>query len=280
MAAPYVRDMDQRTTDTRDEIYERIPWETLQRPAGGRQWIVYAVAGAVTLGALAYSFTRSQPVPPPETTAQVLPPASVAVPAPAEPAEQPESPVVIAEADLYAVDPERVIDQVAAHAEWFAVEYVAYDGTEASDATLRVLLPNGIPVPEAPDGTQVFVDWAGVSTIAETGPTSYRVEVLVRSLTSQAESGFARQPATLVTVDVAIDESGEPHVVSAPTLSVPQPAGSQSVDLVGVPDEVAAQVGDGYQILGGRVLEDGSWEVVALAASPDGVTRPVTVRVG
>ena len=49
----------------RFEVYERIPWETLDKQSGDRQWLVIAVAGAVAVGALAYSFVKSQPAPSP-----------------------------------------------------------------------------------------------------------------------------------------------------------------------------------------------------------------------
>ena len=39
----YVRGMEQE----RNEVYERIPWETLDQKKGDRQWIMFAVAGAI-----------------------------------------------------------------------------------------------------------------------------------------------------------------------------------------------------------------------------------------
>lgn len=119
----------------REEVYERIPWETLEKKGGDRQWMVYAIAGAVTLGALAYSFIRNQPLPPARADQSVVTTiaASTATTAgrPATPSSV-ASPVVVAEADLYAVDPERLVDRAAAHAEWVAVEYVSYDGSEGT----------------------------------------------------------------------------------------------------------------------------------------------------
>ena len=133
----------------RQEVYERIPWETLEKKGSDRQWLLYAVAGSVVLGALAYSFIRNQPAEiPPPATAEAASAAVSSVPAttttavPVAPqASTVASPLVVAEADLYAVDPERLIDQAATHAEWFAVEFVAYDGSERSAKTLAGLLP-------------------------------------------------------------------------------------------------------------------------------------------
>lgn len=205
----------------RDEVYERIPWETLEKKGGDRQWLVYAVAGAVTLGALAYSFTRNQP----SAAVPVAEPTTLVSAAPADtPIVESEAaavpdPVVVTEADLFAVDPERLIDRVAAHAEWLAVEYVGRDGSDQSRQTLASLLPAGLELPEAAAGTQVFVDWVTASEITQTGPSGYLVEVLVRSLLSTDGSGFVRQPPQMLTVAVSIDGSGEPMITALPEVA-------------------------------------------------------------
>ncbi|HSK06208.1 MAG TPA: hypothetical protein VK990_01725, partial [Acidimicrobiia bacterium] len=45
----------------RNEVYERIPWETLEEKKSDRQWMTLAIAGAIVLGALAYSFMSNRP---------------------------------------------------------------------------------------------------------------------------------------------------------------------------------------------------------------------------
>ena len=150
----------------RNETYERIPWETLDEKKPDRQWLMMAVAGAVVLGAIAYSFMSNRPAPvpvassvaaaDPETTAATAPPPQVLVPPVASTA-----PIVTAEADLYAVHPERVIDRAVAHAEWFVAEYLTVDGTDAGRAALTALTPAGVPLPAAAEGTRVFVEWVG-----------------------------------------------------------------------------------------------------------------------
>lgn len=288
----YVAEMGQE----RDEVYERIPWETLERKRGERQWLVYAVAGAVTLGALAYSFTRNQPASVPVTagvaSGTTVPGQDAAVPAPAATmqsppvatvaettATTPAGPMVVAEADLFALDPERLIDRVAAHAEWLAVEYVAYDGTDESRQTLAALLPTGSPLPEASEGTQVFVDWVGVTEVTQTGALTYEVEVLVRSLTSSADAGFSRLPARLLVLEVVLDEEGEPGLASLPAMSAMTIANPVEMSLVDVPSDLSVPTGAGDRVLGGRQQTDGSWEVVVMQPGSDGVTRPVRVQV-
>lgn len=264
----------------RQEVYERIPWETLEKRGGDRQWLVYALAGAVTLGALAYSFMRNQPtaVPPAEvavgTTVAATTTTSNIGPTPTTVT----SPVVVAEADLFAIDPERLIDQAASHAEWFAVEYFSVDGSEQSREVLATLLPEGVPLPQAPEGTQVFVDWARARSVIQTGPASFEVEVLVRSLSASGEAGFARQPPLTLTVGIEIGDDGEATVATVPSVSPVETKQAPGITLTSVPEETIAEIelGDG-EVVGGVEEADGTWVVVVMTTGPDGVSRPVMI---
>ena len=268
----------------RNEVYERIPWETLERKGGDRQWWMMAVAGAIVLGALAYSFIGNRPISLPaqpiEATATTLAATPVATVAP-PPVADPGGPTVVAEADLYAVDPERLIDQATAHAEWFAAEYIGVDGSEESQATLASLLPAGIPPPTAPESTRVFVEWVRAVSVEELAPLHYRVAVLVRSLVAQGEEAYRRVSPMLATVEVIVAEDGA-RVVLPPTLTplpTPQP---EPLTLVEVPAEVqeAAMTASGAtNVLGGVQTATGAWHVVVVAPGPDGVARPTTVNV-
>ena len=266
----------------REEVFERIPWERLERRGGDGQWLVYALAGAVVLGGLAYSFMRNQPT--------SLPPAAVAVtttvPATSTtssnmgstPSTVP-SPVVVAEADLFAIDPERLLDEAVSHAEWFAVEYISVDGSEQSREVLGSLLPEGVPLPVAPEGTQVFVDWARARATTQTGPVSFEIEVLVRSLASSDDSGFTRQTPLSLTVGVEFDDDGAPRVTTVPSLAEVTPGPASKLVLSEVPEELIGQMGLGEsEVLGGVQRSDGGWDVVVIVAGPDGVKRPVTLR--
>ena len=279
--------------EARDEVYERIPWEMLEKRGGDRQWLVYVVAGAVALGALAYSMTRNQPAATGSTVATVTSETTVPAPVAAVPAATSATtaaPMVVAEADLYAIEPERLIDRVAAHAEWVAVEYVSFDGSEVSRRALQSLLPAGIPPPEGPPGTQVFVDWVSASTVLvgpvsvpaastvqQVGPVDYEVSVLVRSLVSSGESGFVRQPPRLVMVPITLDDTGAPRAATVPRAEPVAPPPVASMDLTEVPPEVVAELGVTESVVGGRHLEDGSWELVIMATGSDGVTRPASM---
>lgn len=261
----------------RPEIYERIPWETLEKQGNDRQWLLYAVAGAVVLGALAYSFMKNQPaaMPPPSIAAATSVPATtvttaVAVPQPPTVA----SPLVVAEADLYAVDPERLMDQAAAHAEWLAVEFVAFDGTDQSSQTLSGLLPEDVPLPEAPEGTQVFVDWARTASVSRTGPASFAVEVMVRSLVSTDGGAFERQPMRLLSVDIVVDDERGARVAGLPSLSTADPAPSPALGLSELSKEMSAGIDPALGEPVATVTVNGSQQVVVMADGSDGVRRP------
>lgn len=266
----------------RPEVYERIPWETLEQKGSQKQWLAYAVAAAVTLGALAYTFIRNQPLPvaDPVASESTIAPTPAATPSSAPPPTATPtvpSPLVVAEADLYAVDPERLFEQASAHAEWVAVEYVTMDGSDQSGQTLAGLLPQGAPLPTAEEGVQVLADWVGSRSVTQTGPTTFRVEVVVRSMASSAESGFIRQPPRLVVIEVEIGENGVPRVTDVPELRQMPATTPADLTLEVVPDDVVAELGD-VELVGGHLDADGNWEVVVLETGADGVTRPVLIR--
>jgi len=270
----------------RNETYERIPWETLEEKKPDRQWMMMAVAGAVVLGALAYSFMTNRPAPSPavSTVAAAVPEtAPVASPGPqaVAPPVATTAPVVTAAADLYAVHPERVIDRAVAHAEWFVAEYLTVDGTDEGRAALTALLPAGVPLPVAVAGTRVFVEWVRASEVEEIGQLVYRVTVLARSLAAAANSEYQRQAPLQVEVDVSVAGDG-PQVVMAPRVSPAQPGPAHQLALVTVPEEIGAaalQQSGASEIVGGMQTPDGGWQVVVLAATPDGVSRPASVTV-
>jgi hypothetical protein len=238
------------------------------------------------LGALAYSFMSNRPAPIPVATtlaASVPETTRVASPVPQATAQSvaTTAPVVTAEADLYAVHPERVIDRAVAHAEWFVAEYLTMDGTEEGRAALTALLPAGVPMPAAADGTRVFVEWVRASAVEEVGQLVYRVTVLARSLAAASNEEYQRQAPLQVEVDVSV-VGDIPQVVMAPRVSPAQPGPTHQLTLVTVPGEVgeaALQQSGGTEVVGGLQTPDGGWRVVVLAATPDGVSRPVSVPI-
>jgi hypothetical protein len=272
----------------RDEVYERIPWETLEEKKPDRQWIVLAAAGAVVLGALAFTWTSSRAVPAPVTTAAAPPPVSTApvaaVPpaAPVAPATSvaPQAPVLTAEADLYAVHPERAIDRAIAHAEWFAAEYLTVDGSEASRATLSALLPGGVPLPVAPEGSRVFVEWVRAMSVEEAGELAFRVTVLARTLAAAAGEDYVRQAPLRLEVDVSVANAA-PQVTMAPVVAPASPGEAHQLQMSEVPEDVGAtalQASGGTEVVGG-VQEPDGWRVIVIAPGADGVARPISVPV-
>lgn len=256
----------------REEVFERIPWETLQQPRGDSSRMVIYLAGAVVVGALAFAFVRDQPAP-------VAPPQEmIPTTTPSVPAVTVQPPILRSEADLYAIDHDQLMAHAAAHAEWFAMEFVSLDGSESSRETLAMLLPQGVPLPEAPPGTQVFVDWARAIAVSEVAPLTFEVEVVLRSMAAGPDEGFVRQPPTTLMIEVAIGPDGKPRVVRPPSVGLDQVITPHLLGMVTLPDELRDQLLDTYiDVVGGEPLPDGRWRVVVLSVDPDGVTRPRSV---
>lgn len=256
----------------RAEVYERIPWETLETKQNDKRWLAYAVAGAIAVGALAYSFARSQPVEPSPADAAVASLSSTDTMAPAPgPAPTVANPMVVSEADLYAVEVEAFERVAMTHAEWAAMEYFSSDGTTG-------LLPSDLPRPVVPDGTSVFVDWAGATAISEIDHLNYTVDVVVRSLIATEDGAFVRQPTQHASFEIGIDPEGRPFVKTAPLVGESASHPQQLAGLVEPPsDLISAVEAEHGPVVGGKQLADGSWELVVMQTGIDGIQRPTTV---
>ncbi|CAN5777154.1 hypothetical protein BH23ACT4_BH23ACT4_05390 [soil metagenome] len=267
------------------EVYERIPWESLEKQGGDRQWLILGIAGAVVAGSLGYSFmsNRAAPMAPPPTEAAALaaptttlaPVAPAPVPVPSQPA-----PSLVTEADLYAVDPEHLSAQAAAHARWVVREYLANDGS-SEQGVLRSLLPADIPLPSTPEGVLVVVEWVDSVGVEEIDVGTYRIEVLARYMVSAAGSDYQRVAPELFTLEIAVTD-GTPRLLGAPGVEAVDSPATAGLGLGAVPDAVAAGVEairPGSEIVGGYVDPGGTWNVVVMATGPGGVVRPETVPI-
>lgn len=267
------------------EVYERIPWESLEKQGGDRQWLILGIAGAVVAGSLGYSFmsNRSAPLPPPPTDTvaaeaapiTLAPAAPAPVPAPAQPA-----PSLVTEADLYAVDPDLLAAEAAAHARWVVREFLANDGS-TEPGVLRSLLPADIPLPSTPEGVLVFVEWVDSLGVQEVDVGTYRVDVLARYMVSADGGDYQRVDPELFTLDIAMAD-GIPRLLGAPGVKAVDSPATAGLGLGAVPDAVAAGVEalrPGSEIVGGYVDPGGSWNVVVLATGPGGVLRPEMVPI-
>ncbi len=270
--------------EKRDEIYERIPWETLEKSGNDRQWWVIGIAAAVVAGALGYSFVSNRPVaPPPVAVTEQVPVSPSPVPAApqAVPTSPPAAPVatppqVVAEADLYAVPPDSLRSQASAYAEWFVSEYLTADGSDIATKTLRSLLPADLPLPEVPDGTLTFVEWVLTLEVVEAGPGQFDVDVLARYMVASGGEAYQRLDPEVFTVTVAVDETG-PHVVGAPQIRPAEIPSANAIGLIELPSEALNAVGQlrpSSTVLGGISNQDGSWTVSVMAIGPGGVERP------
>lgn len=270
----------------REEIYERIPWETLEDKGGDRQWLLMGIAAAVVAGALAYSYVSNRPAEPPpaqaETVATAAAPVAPAASAAAPPALPPATaPSNIAEADLYALDGDRLIDEAVGHARWFVREFLAAD-TSSDGSVLRMLLPADVPLPVPPEGVAMFVEWVESLSVEEVDLATYRVEILARYMISIGDGPYERMPPEVFVVEVSMAD-GRPRVLSAPQIRPLELEASTTSVLGEVPAAIAAAVEGlrpGGQIVGGIALLDGSWSVVVMTPGPGDFLRPEAILVG
>lgn len=282
--------------EKRDEIYERIPWETLEKSGSDRQWWVIGVAVAVVAGALGYSFVSNRQIAPPPAVAtdqmaaapSPVPPAAVAAPSapPLVPSAPPVAPVatppqVVAEADLYALPPDSLRNQASAHAEWFVTEYLTADGSDVETNTLRSLLPPDLPLPTVPDGTLTFVEWVLTLEVVEAGPGRFDVDVLARYMVASGGEPYQRLDPEIFTVTVAVDETG-PRIVGAPRVRPAEVLEAIAIGLIELPPEAVSAVSQlrpDSTVLGGIANQDGSWTVTLMTIGPGGVERPESLVV-
>ncbi len=266
------------------EVYERIPWESLEKQGGDRQWLILGIAGAIVAGSLGYSFmsNRAAPLPPPptEATAAVTAPATALAPSAPAPTPVQPAPSVVTEADLYAVDPDRLAAEAAAHARWVVREFLASDGS-TEQGVLRSLLPADIPLPSTPEGVLVFVEWVDSVGVEEVDVGTYRVDVLARYMVSADGAEYQRVPPELFTLDIGVD-AGVPRLLGAPAVNAVDSPATAGLGLGAIPDAVAAAVEairPGSEIVGGYVDPGGTWKVVVMAMRLGGVVRPETVPI-
>lgn len=199
------------------EVFERIPWESLEQNPN-RRWIPYLVATALVLGAAGVTIGRGTITPPVEQPAVVatttVPMADTSAepvvddPGSADATHRPPQESTWSEADLMAL-PEGAVETAAmAVAEWFVVEhFTREDGDEGRS----------------------FVDWARAGELTWMDPTTVDVTVLVRRLAAEGDDPYQRLPAEAWQVTTELDDdqwvvTHGPVQVAPPTLELSVPS--------------------------------------------------------
>jgi hypothetical protein len=260
-AAPYVRVVESDEGDV--EIFERIPWDALEKPQD-RRWIVYLAAAAVVMGAIGVSVGRGMiPVGSPPATA---PSVTSPTPEPTTPpditvplAAAPETPTTWTEADLMAVPAETLEDSAAVMAEWFIVDYFTRDGGTA-DA-----------------GGRSFVEWAAVVDRTWVSNSVMELTVVVRRLAAEGDNTYQRIPVEGWLVTAELGDEGW-VVVQGPVATAALDPAVDLVPLDGpVPAEVASRGGD--ETVRGAAEIDGGWIVEVEWTDPAGLDWVIRRRV-
>lgn len=170
------------------EVFERIPWESLEAKSD-RRWMAYALAVVIVLGAVGVSLGRQMAAPPEAVSTTTAPvsttPETVAPAATVEVAAAPGPPTTWSEADLMALPAETIETTAMAVAEWFVVDFFTRDD---------------------PEDDRSFVEWARAWQMEWETPTSARVTVLVRRLGATADEPYHRLGAEAWDVELELDE--------------------------------------------------------------------------
>lgn len=229
------------------EVFERIPWESLEQNPN-RRWIPYLAAAAVILGAVGVTIGRGMVTSPIEQPTALATTTVTMADAATEPVlggtgssdatTPPPQESTWSEADLMAL-PEGAVETAAlAVAEWFVVEHFTRE--------------------EGDDGRS-FVDWARASELTWMDTTTVDVTVLVRRLAAAGDDAYQRLPAEAWQVTTELDGDrwvvthGPVHLVP-PTLEVSVPSLEDHV-----PEEVAAATEN--SIVGAVQIDESSWSV-------------------
>lgn len=228
------------------EVFERIPWESLEQNPN-RRWIPYLVATAVVLGAVGVTIGRGMITSPAEqatvlatTTAPMADSATEPV---VDETGSPDATIpppqesTWSEADLMAL-PEGAVESAAmAVAEWFVVEHFTREGDEGRS----------------------FVDWARAGELTWMDSTTVDVTVLVRRLAAEGDDPYQRLPAEAWQVTTELE--GDRWVVTHGPVPLAPPKLEVSVPSLDdhVPDEVGAD-SEG-SIVGAAQIDEDSWSV-------------------
>ncbi|MGH8911652.1 MAG: hypothetical protein ACRDVD_04000 [Acidimicrobiia bacterium] len=231
------------------EIFERIPWESLEKPPN-RRWALYLVAAAVVMGAVGLTVGRGiatpQAVPPstvpPTTVAPVtslpgLGPTTIPV------ASAPDIPTTWSEADLMAVPAQDLEDGAAALAEWYVVDYFTRDGSGA-------------------DGRS-FVEWSAVLDKRWLTASALEHTVVVRRLAAPGDEPYDRVPTEAWRVTTELVDEGWVVVEGPVEATPPEPAVDRASLDGSLPPEVSGRLDDvevrGATEVAGRWLVEVDW---------------------
>lgn len=228
---------------TEDHLSEHLPWEHLTiPPATDRRFLIYGVAAGLVIAVLGFVVVRQLQRPSPGELTPVAPVTASREAAPIEevpPVPQdtvssptvtlalaePEAPQELSEADLMAAGSGSTQREMAAHAEWFVLEFFTLDPSDPWRDRVQTASGLMLPADLAPDssgGTAVsYVEWTQTLSVEQIGEATFRVTVLTRRLVAPDGADFRRLPAERVTVTLRMEPGGRIRAASLPAVTTP-----------------------------------------------------------
>lgn len=200
------------------EELEQIPWAALAAtsPSPRNRYLITAAGVVLIVVAAVWMATRSNSAAAVSLTSPA-PPSELAIPEPTyEPVPEPDA-TIYSEADLMLIDGSDEERLAVMQAEWLVRDLLTVDGDPLIEERIGALLPS-----IDRSGDPAYAEWVRAFSIESLDPGRYRVEVAYRIL-SGTESGYVRQPAGAMAVEVAIDVDGSAVLGAAPEpVSLPQ----------------------------------------------------------
>ena len=238
---PAAGDRASRSGHPEEHIAEHIPWEHLITPVPkDRSRLLYAAAAILIVVALAVLVVQrlgSRPTPIRSESVALVDDALVSSSAVAPPVASlseelspttlpgPEAGSLVSEADLMAVDLAEIRRAVAARAEMVVLEFFTLDPGDSWSDRVEAATALSLPAdthPTTPEPATVsYVEWVRTHTMAAHSPGSFSVTVLMRRLSAADGVTYERLPVEWVVLDLGIDDSGEPFVLSLPAFTSP-----------------------------------------------------------
>ncbi len=181
------------------------------------------------------------------TAAVAATPATVIVRSVVPSLADPETPDVLTEADLMAIDTTSIERMTAARAEWIVLEYFTLDPgddwSDRVDVAGRIDVGDLLPMVQSLD-TVSYVEWVRAVAVERVRAGAYQVTVVMRRTVALDGRTYRRLPVEEVVLHIRVGDDGLPELESTPVIVEGTPvAPGGSLETIG---HLQDQIGIGW----------------------------------